>query len=347
MIPRDIVKLAFQYQETEFVPYLLEIDNKKKEEITKYYGNDNWKKSIVNYVSYSSLTGVDNFLSLNMGFENLYDAGKMSIQKDSFGCTWKLGTAAQLIDPPLHEPTVGNYHLPDLDNYFKNYLYPRWPEEINSTTEQFRVITHSFGLFERSWSLRGFNDFLIDLICNEKFVDELLECITEWFLQSVDLMVGGPIDAIMFTDDHAGQRGMLMSENMWRKFFKPRWKRIYERVHHYGIYTIMHMCGNNTSIIPDLIEIGLDCMESCQPECMDIYSLKKKFGKNIRFWGGLGVQNIMPFGTEEKVRIEIRRLKKEMGSGGGYLLAGAKPFGEDIPIRNIIAFLEEANLPRF
>ena len=98
---------------------------------------------------------------------------------------------------------------------------------------------------------------------------------------------------------------MIMGENRWRKLFKSRWRRIYDRVHHYGLYTILHMCGDTSEVVPDLIEVGLDCMESCQPECMDIYRLKRLYGKDIRFWGGLGAQHVLPFGTAGEVRREI------------------------------------------
>ena len=104
----------------------------------------------------------------------------------------------------------------------------------------------------------------------------------------------------------------------------------------------MHMCGDTSSIVPDLIEIGLDCMESCQPECMDIYDLKKRYGGNIRFWGGLGAQSVLPFGSDEEVRTETRKLKAEMGKGGGYVLAPAKPFCDRVSAANMAAFLEEA-----
>jgi len=342
--PRDIVKLAFQYQETKFIPYYLELTQLQNQALTKYYGGKQWQNSVTNYINH--ITGVDNFLSLLLGVSSILDFEKMSIQSDSFGCTWKLGAACHLVDWPLHDPVIGRYHLPNLEDYFK-ILQQKWPEDIRNTQDQFRVIAHSFGLFERSWSLRNFENFLIDLLTNEPFVEELLDNITEWLLHSIDLMVTAPVDAIMFTDDHAYQKGMIMSESKWRKFFKPRWKKIFERVHHYGLYAIMHMCGDTSSVVPDLIEIGLDCMESCQPECMDIYNLKKQYGKDIRFWGGLGVQDLMAFGTPSEVRKEIRILKNKMGYKGGYILSGAKTFGEEIPIENIAAFIEEVNLPMF
>ena len=137
-----------------------------------------------------------------------------------------------------------------------------------------------------------------------------------------------------------------MGSDRWRRFFKPRWRRIFDRIHHYGLYSILHMCGDTSEVVPDLIEVGLDCMESCQPECMDIYNLKTQYGKEIRFWGGLGAQSVLPFGAAEEVRRETSRLKIDMGRGGGYILAGAKGLGEEVPVENIAAYLEEANLPR-
>lgn len=342
--PRDIVKLSFQYQENKFIPYHLELSIQQKAELLKYYGDERWFEQITDYMGF--ITGVDNFLSLNLGVDNFQNLKRMSIQKDSFGCKWKLGEAHHLVEYPLHEPIMGSYKLPDLEKYFK-FLHKKWPDDFIKTKNQFRIIAHSFGLFERAWSLRGFENFLMDLLINKEFSEELLEHITEWLIQSVDLMAGAPVDAIMFTDDHAFQKGMLMSEEIWRKLFKPRWKKIFEKVHHYGLYTIMHMCGNTSSVIPDLIEIGLDCMESCQPECMDIYQLKEKYEKNIRFWGGLGIQRLMAFGTPSDVRKEIKNLKNKLGNNGGYILSGAKPFGENIPIENIAAFIEEVNIPVF
>ena len=240
---------------------------------------------------------------------------------------------------------MSNYKLPRLNQYFDKYLRPRWLHELKKTKNQFRTIPLIFGLFERAWTLRGFENFLMDLATEEKFAEKLLDHITKWFLHVIDLLAGAPVDAIIFTDDHADQRSIIMGEDRWRRLFKPRWKQIYDRVHHYGLYTIMHMCGNTASVVPDLIEVGLDCMESCQPECMDVYELKKNYGKDIRFWGGLGAQSTLPFGNPQEVRREIQRLKQQMGSGGGYIFASAKGPDENVPVDNIAAYLEEANLP--
>jgi len=333
--PRDVVKLAFQYQQTEIVPYLLPITEKQTDLLSNYYGSRAWQGQVIQYIGW--LTGVDNFLSL-AGFENNPDGS----EKDAFGCSWIMGTTQHLVGWPLQEDSIGNYRLPDLKAYYEAHLFRRWPTELQDSREQFRAIGHSFGLFERAWSLRGFENFLIDLATNEVFVEQLLEMITEWIMASIDLMAIAPIDAVFLTDDHAFQRGMLMGAQRWRRLFKPRWKRIYERIHHYGLYTVMHMCGDTSEVVPDLIEVGLDVMESCQPECMDIYKLKREYGRDIRFWGGLGAQSILPFGTPQQVAEETRRLKREMGAGGGYLLSPSKAPGPEVPIENIAAFVEAA-----
>ena len=104
---------------------------------------------------------------------------------------------------------------------------------------------------------------------------------------------------------------------------------------------LMNCCGNAFDIIPDLLEIGLDVLESLQPEAMDVYEIKRRYGKDLRLWGGLGTQQVLPFGSPRDVCNEIRRLIKELGKGGGYILAPAKPLMEDIPTENAVAVIEE------
>ena len=104
---------------------------------------------------------------------------------------------------------------------------------------------------------------------------------------------------------------------------------------------MMHCCGNAFDVIPDTIEIGLDLLESLQPEAMDVYEIKKRYGRDLRLWGGLGTQQVLPFGTAGDVRNEIRRLISEMGRGGGYILAPAKPLMQEVPTENAVAVIEE------
>jgi uroporphyrinogen decarboxylase len=147
----------------------------------------------------------------------------------------------------------------------------------------------------------------------------------------------------MMGDDWGGQRGVLIGPERWRRFYKPRYARIFEAVHAQGKLAIMHCCGSAADIMGDIVEIGLDVLESVQPEAvgMNPYALKSKWGDKITFWGGLGSQRTIPFGTPDGIRGEIRRLRGEMSRGGGYILAPAKPLRPETPTENAVAVVEE------
>jgi uroporphyrinogen decarboxylase len=135
---------------------------------------------------------------------------------------------------------------------------------------------------------------------------------------------------------------VIIGPDRWRKLFKPRYARIYDAVHTAGKRVIAHCCGSIVDILPDAIEIGLDVLESCQPEArgMNPYELKKRFGKDLTFWGCLGSQSTMPFGTPDEIRAEVRRLCREMGRGGGFILSPAKWLQPETPVENAAAAVE-------
>lgn len=339
MSPRDVVKLAFQFQERDEIPFAFGCSSEQAAALTEYYGDPDWGKRIPQY--FSGFTGVDNFMSL-AGFEDVPGGYK----RDIFGCVWNMGSTHHLVQPALRELSLDGFQLPDLKGYFDTHVRSRWQEEQKYGTESFRIICHSFGLFERFWGLVGFEEGMIALYESPAFCEELIEKIADWMIESIGLMLSAPVDVIMLTDDYADQRGMLFGLERFRRYFKPHWARIFGAIRKAGVYSMLHVCGNAEPALSDLIECGLDCLESLQPEAMDIYKLKRDYGKDIRFWGGLGAQSTLPFGTPDDVRNETRRLKQELGRHGGYVLAGAKGIGEEVPAANVIAYLEEALQPR-
>ena len=118
----------------------------------------------------------------------------------------------------------------------------------------------------------------------------------------------------MFGDDWGDQQGVIVGPERWRKFFKPKYAKIYETVHKKGKYVISHSCGSVADIIPDIIEIGLDVLESVQPEAqgMNPYELKKKWGDKITFCGCLGSQNTIHFGSPAEIHSEVIHLRKKL-----------------------------------
>jgi uroporphyrinogen decarboxylase len=105
---------------------------------------------------------------------------------------------------------------------------------------------------------------------------------------------------------------------------------------------VTHMCGNVRPLVDDLLAMGLDGLESLQAEAMDVYELKRAVAGRMWLIGGMGVQQMMPFGTPDEIRAETRKLKRELGRGGGYVLASAKPLMEGVPVENAAAFIETA-----
>lgn len=93
-----------------------------------------------------------------------------------------------------------------------------------------------------------------------------------------------------------------------------------------------------------MIDIGLDILHPIQPEAMDIFKLKREFGAAVTFCGGILTQDLLPRGTVEQVRAEIKRLKQDMGKGGGYILEPGITIQADVGLDNLVAMIDEARV---
>lgn len=131
-----------------------------------------------------------------------------------------------------------------------------------------------------------------------------------------------------------------MGVRHWREFFKPRLKIAYERTHRRLKYVGIHSCADNSPIIEDLIETGVDIFNPFQPEAHDVYAMKHEYGKYITFWGGIGTQQLLPRGTPGEIWAEVRRIKRRIGAGGGLIVAPTKPTMADVPVENAVACIE-------
>jgi uroporphyrinogen decarboxylase len=202
-------------------------------------------------------------------------------------------------------------------------------------------------LFCRISELCGMEDTLILLlqepILIEAMVEQLENFYTEYLTRILDA-APGQID-IMFTgDDVAGQEGMLFSLETWRRFFKEPYARIFQVAKDRGVQVMFHVCGSCMDVIPDLLDIGMDILQVLQFSArrMDPRSLKAEFGQDLCFCGGVDVQQLLPHGTTEQVRAEVRLLIDTLGKGGGYILGPAHSLLDDVPVENVLAMYDEA-----
>lgn len=251
----------------------------------------------------------------------------------------------QRVDPDIGMPTgqvlparsFAQFRPPDPLDGRRFAALPAW---IETHRERFRVISLGFSLFERAWTLRGMTDFMVDLVEDPVFAGELLDRILAWDLAVVDAFLKYDIDGIQFGDDWGQQRGLLFGRKRWQQIIKPRVAQLYSRVKAAGKAVMIHSCGNVQEIFPDLIEIGLDVFNPFQPEVMDLGEMKQRYGHALTFYGGVSVQRLLPFGTPEEVRGEVRRLLAEIGAGGGFIIAPSHDLPADVPLANMLAFIE-------
>jgi uroporphyrinogen decarboxylase len=197
--------------------------------------------------------------------------------------------------------------------------------------------------------LRGFDQWCMDLASDHDFVHAMLRTVTELMLQWIDNLLGaiGPhIDLLTVADDLGMQGSPKMSPSMYRQLIKPYHAEIMARIKQRTRAKIcFHSCGDVYPLIGDFIDIGVDILNPVQVsarEMGDTARLKREFGRNIAFCGGVDTQRIMPRGTTDEVRAEVRRRLRDLAPGGGYLLAAVHCIQPDVPPENILAMCDEA-----
>lgn len=193
--------------------------------------------------------------------------------------------------------------------------------------------------------LRGVEQIMYDMIEKPELVEAIIERVVDYFVQynhRVFTAADGNIDIFMMGDDFGMQHGLLCSKEMWRKFFKPGFKKYIEVAHKYNIKVMHHTCGSVKELIPDFIECGLDILQSVQPQAanMNLGELKREFGKDICFHGSMDIQKTVPFGTVNDVRNEVKQRMSDGKPGGGFIICTAHNIQADTPVENVLALLE-------
>jgi hypothetical protein len=150
------------------------------------------------------------------------------------------------------------------------------------------------------------------------------------------------IDIFMMGDDFGTQHGPIVSPSMWRRFFRRRFRDYVDLAHAFGIRVMHHTCGSVRALIPDLIDCGLDVLQSVQPQAegMDLAGLKREFGRDIAFHGSIDIQGALPHGTPADVRREVKSRMEAGKPGGGFIISTAHNILPDTPTENIVALFD-------
>lgn len=259
---------------------------------------------------------------------------------DDYGVGYRRGSTLHVEKPALNEPSLEGYTFPDLttDAHFAHL-----DEWIAVHAERFRIVQLGMLFFERAWGMRNMDEFFVDLHLHPQFVGQLLDGLEGVCHAVIDRLLrdyGERIDAIGVGEDYGGQNRLLISPECWREFIRPRLERLVRHIRQGGKVAYLHSCGHVTPIIPDLIEIGVNMLQPIQPESMDLFDLKRRFGRNICLVGGISTQQLLPYGSPDEIRAHVARCRGDVGAGGGYVLAPAKPILPDVPLENAVALIE-------
>ena len=237
--------------------------------------------------------------------------------------------------------------------------YPYWPdpdsfaydealEDAQRASAHFAVMGPWVSFYEIYCQLRGLEQALMDLVLAPALVEAILDRVeaiqTEVMKRHLERSAAY-LDLVFVSDDMGTQTGLLMSPKIWAQHFRARMRRWCDLIHSYGLKVFYHTDGAAEPLIRPLIECGIDVLNPIQHVCpgMDPARLAREYGKDVVFHGGVDNQRVLPFGTPEEVRAEVRMLGDTLGRGTkGFICCSCHNVQAGTPVPNILAMIEAA-----
>jgi uroporphyrinogen decarboxylase len=245
---------------------------------------------------------------------------------------------------------LAKYKFPDpLDPGRYEGMVARANELMNRKQVAYVLGRNAPGIFEIALWMRGFENYYCDMVANQQFAEALLDAIMEvkmkYWAHALELL-GPNVMMISEADDLASQNRTLVSPELYRKLIKPRHTKLFAFIKKHAqvpVKIFYHSCGAIAPLIPDLIESGIDILNPVQVSAagMNTKELKKNFGKDLTFYGGgVDTQHVLPHGTPQEVRDEVKRRIDDLAPGGGFIFNTVHNIQADVPPENIMAMWE-------
>lgn len=233
-----------------------------------------------------------------------------------------------------------------------NLADPRRIAGLKSLAQRYRaegfavVLKDPFaGIFEMSQRIVGMEAMMMLMALNPAVAGALFDKLLELKLAFWEMALpelARWVDVVTYADDYGTQHSQLISPAMFRKQLKPRLKTLFARIRQLAPHTkqFFHSDGNVRPILPDFIEIGVDILNPIHVAAtgMEPVALKRDFGRDLVFWGGgVDTQSVLPTGTPQQVRDDVRRNLEALAGGGGYVFAAVHNVQADVPPENFVA----------
>lgn len=334
MTRKERVIAALKHQQTDIVPFNADFTMQADDNMLKHTNDPDYLSKLGGHLNYAQYWGWPTNSEEN---PDLFE--------DTFGVVWDRSGADKDIGMPIEKI------ITDFDNI--DYVFPEIDEEklraeydalMANKEDKFTFAGIGFSMFERAWSLAGMPEVLMAMVLQPRGVHKLMDMICDYNLKVMDIALEYDLDGFYFGDDWGQQKGLIMGPDYWREFIKPRVARMYAKAKEKGLFVLQHSCGDVESIFEDLIEIGLDCYQTFQPEIYDkeygLETIKEKYGDRLTFWGGISTQQLLPKEDVETVKKETIRIMKIMSKNGGYIAAPTHALEFDAPPENILAMFD-------
>lgn len=348
MTSRDRVLIALNHEEPDRVPIQVDFTPEIAEKLSKYFKIEN--------TTAEAYSGKASELPIVMGHDLLVAWHGIATsyyqhnEKDEYVCEWGVkwrwveypgGKYTEMVEPPLRdESKLTFYSCPD--------PHEAWRYDVVKFLKRDYGNSHAIvgampcTLFEAAWYLRGMDRFLMDLVVNKDFAHELLNKLFDFQLATGTALAKEGVDIIWIGDDFGTQDSIIISPDLWREFFKPRYAKLIKAFKEVNpdLKVAYHSDGNIEALLPEYIETGVDVLNAVQPKSMDPAHLKKKFGNNLSFWGTIDIQETLPHGSPGDVENEVKLRIQTVGQRGGLILGPSHNIQPDVPFENILAFYD-------
>ncbi|MBE2270892.1 MAG: cobalamin B12-binding domain-containing protein [Anaerolinea sp.] len=376
MNARERVKLALNHKEADRVPFdlggtvLTSINLHSYRKLRKYLGLPQVDVRVMDIFQQIAEVDDDVRERLNCDVRNVAPRSSATFKidinstdmpgydffHDEWNIGWRMPKDGGFFYDMFHHPLAGATTIDEIKNF--KWPNPTDPGRFEGLTERARHIGEDLGelviaggmaagFFELVCWTRGYAEVYPDLVNNVRWVEYLMDTIVDIKLAYWEIalpLLKGHVDVVQEADDVAGQFGLLISPDTYRKLIKPRHKKIVDFIKaRADVKVFYHCCGAIREIIPDLIECGFDIINPVQVSAagMESKALKRDFGKDIVFWGGtVDTQGVFTDGTPRQVRDEVRRRVDDFAPGGGFVAAAVHNIQANVPPENIVAMWE-------
>jgi uroporphyrinogen decarboxylase len=279
-------------------------------------------------------------------------------QIDEWGVEWTCSEEHGAYMPSVYDAPLAraesltdlkNYPWPDPHSWQPADILARKARQYRQETDCAVCIDLPDAVVQFSQYLRGMEQWLMDLMLNKAFVSVMMGYIADIYVEMVNTVmskVGDNADLVIIPDDLGGQNNLLMRPSVFRELIKPLYARIFDAIRaNSPARIVLHSCGAVYWLLGDFVDLGVDGLNPVQVSArdMDTARLNREWGDKLCFWGGIDSQYVLPSGTPDEVRAEVKRRIDHM-AGGSFVIAPVHIIQPEVPPENVLALAEAAHL---